>query len=49
MTGNDLHARRKLCDYVRNILCEAFDVAATIQIDKRETARKEMVAHVNDV
>jgi hypothetical protein len=47
MTGNDLHARRKLCDYVGNILRKALNIAAAIQIHKRKLPGEEMVAHVD--
>ncbi len=49
LTWNDLYARRKLRNYIGHILREAFNVAATIQVDKRKSAGEEMIAHVNDV
>src|SRR5262249_6262067 len=49
MAGNDLGVGRNLCQGIADVFDQSFDAAAATQINEREHAREEIVAHMHDV
>ena len=49
MAGDEFRARRYLLDDLADVLRQSFDVATTLQIDKRKPPSEEVVTEVNHV